>query len=178
MCSPENLPEEINDREGVAREGQGYPCWSHDKMIYIYIYIYVCVCVCNLINKMYFLSEVGNRKSVFKLQLFRDNEKRGILSWFRRLSAPRTFPLSVSQYVYTCNGKPLFSSFSKHFFDWSMLLRAHHTFFSVNGLLFSVTKNLETDICSSLEYVDLLQFRTIENIFAKSKCILIWTNNK
>ena len=39
-CSPEDLLAE------VAREGQGYPCWRHDMMIYIYIYVCVCVCVC------------------------------------------------------------------------------------------------------------------------------------
>ena len=29
-CSPEDLPEEMNDR---AREGQGYPCLWHDMMM-------------------------------------------------------------------------------------------------------------------------------------------------
>ena len=32
-CSPENLPEAMNDRDGVEREGQGYPCWWHNKMM-------------------------------------------------------------------------------------------------------------------------------------------------
>ena len=31
-CSSEDLPEAMNDR-GVAREGQGYLCWWHDKMM-------------------------------------------------------------------------------------------------------------------------------------------------
>ena len=26
-CSSEDLPEAMNDQGGVAREGQGYPCW-------------------------------------------------------------------------------------------------------------------------------------------------------
>ena len=41
-CSFEDLPEAMNDREGVEREGQGYPCavTRHDD-IYIYIYIYI-----------------------------------------------------------------------------------------------------------------------------------------
>ena len=34
-CSPEDLPEKMNDREGWR-----YPCWWH-KTIYIYIYIYI-----------------------------------------------------------------------------------------------------------------------------------------
>ena len=38
-CSPEDLPEAINDREWrVAREG--YRCWWHDKMMIMMIYIY------------------------------------------------------------------------------------------------------------------------------------------
>ena len=38
-CSPEDLPEAMNDRE----ECQGYPCWWCGKMMrwYIYIYIYM-----------------------------------------------------------------------------------------------------------------------------------------
>ena len=32
-CSPEDLPEAMNDREKVAREGQGYPCYQHDMMM-------------------------------------------------------------------------------------------------------------------------------------------------
>ena len=31
-CSPEDLPEAMNDRE-EWRESQGYPCWWHDKMM-------------------------------------------------------------------------------------------------------------------------------------------------
>ena len=31
-CSLGDLPEAMNDREGV-QEGQGYPCWWHDKMM-------------------------------------------------------------------------------------------------------------------------------------------------
>ena len=27
---PEDLPRAMNDREKVAREGQGYPCYQHD----------------------------------------------------------------------------------------------------------------------------------------------------
>ena len=42
-CNPEDLPEVMNDREKVGRDGQGYPCWRHDMMM---IYIYMCVCVC------------------------------------------------------------------------------------------------------------------------------------
>ena len=30
-CSPEDLPEEMNDWDGWAREDQGYPCWWNDK---------------------------------------------------------------------------------------------------------------------------------------------------
>ena len=43
-CCPEDLPRAMNDRGGVAREGQGYPCYQRDMMmmmIYIYIYIYM-----------------------------------------------------------------------------------------------------------------------------------------
>ena len=36
-CCPEDLPRAMNDREGVAREGQGYPCYQHDMMMMIYI---------------------------------------------------------------------------------------------------------------------------------------------
>ena len=32
-CSLEDLPEAMNDRGEVAREGQGYPCLWHDMMI-------------------------------------------------------------------------------------------------------------------------------------------------
>ena len=32
-CCPEDLPEEMNDRKKVAREGQGYPCFQHDMMM-------------------------------------------------------------------------------------------------------------------------------------------------
>ena len=32
-CNPEDLPEAMNNREEVAREGQGYPCWRHDMMM-------------------------------------------------------------------------------------------------------------------------------------------------
>ena len=32
-CCPEDLPEAMNDRERVAREGQGYPCYQHDMML-------------------------------------------------------------------------------------------------------------------------------------------------
>ena len=32
-CSPEDLPEAMNDKGGVAREGQGYPCYQHDMMM-------------------------------------------------------------------------------------------------------------------------------------------------
>ena len=31
-CSPEDLPEAMNDR-GNWREGQGYPCWQHNMMM-------------------------------------------------------------------------------------------------------------------------------------------------
>ena len=37
-CCPEDLPRAMNDREGVAREGQGYPCYQRDMMM-IYTYI-------------------------------------------------------------------------------------------------------------------------------------------
>ena len=36
-CTPEDLPEAINDE--VAREGQGYPCYQHDIMMMIVIMI-------------------------------------------------------------------------------------------------------------------------------------------
>ena len=46
-CCPEDLPRAMNDGEGVAREGQWYPCCQHEMMmmmmmmkIYIYIYIW------------------------------------------------------------------------------------------------------------------------------------------
>ena len=32
-CRPEDLPDAINDREGLVRVGQGYPRWWHDKMM-------------------------------------------------------------------------------------------------------------------------------------------------
>ena len=32
-CCPEDLPRVMNDRAGVAREGQGYPCYQRDMMI-------------------------------------------------------------------------------------------------------------------------------------------------
>ena len=31
--TPEDLPKAMNDKGGVAREGQGYPCWWLDKMM-------------------------------------------------------------------------------------------------------------------------------------------------
>ena len=34
-CSPEDLPEAMNNRE-EWREGQGYPCWRHDMMIFFF----------------------------------------------------------------------------------------------------------------------------------------------
>ena len=34
-CCPEDLPRAMNDRGGVAREGQGYPCCQHDMMMMI-----------------------------------------------------------------------------------------------------------------------------------------------
>ena len=34
-CCPEDLPGAMNDREKVAREGQGYPCYHHDIMMMI-----------------------------------------------------------------------------------------------------------------------------------------------
>ena len=37
-CSPEELPEVMNDREEVAREGQGYPCWRHDMMMMMMLF--------------------------------------------------------------------------------------------------------------------------------------------
>ena len=30
---PEDLPRAMNDREEVAREGQGYPCYQRDMMM-------------------------------------------------------------------------------------------------------------------------------------------------
>ena len=33
VCSPEGLPEAMDDRGWVARESQGYPCWWHDMMM-------------------------------------------------------------------------------------------------------------------------------------------------
>ena len=40
-CSPENLPEAMNDREKwrEAREGQGYLCWRHDMMMMMMIWV-------------------------------------------------------------------------------------------------------------------------------------------
>ena len=35
--SPEDLLEAMNNRDGVVREGQGYSCWWHDKMMTIAI---------------------------------------------------------------------------------------------------------------------------------------------
>ena len=35
-CSPDDLPEAMNDREEWRVEGQGYPCWWHDKMMMNY----------------------------------------------------------------------------------------------------------------------------------------------
>ena len=32
-CNPEDLPEVMNNREKVARDGQGYPCWRHVLMM-------------------------------------------------------------------------------------------------------------------------------------------------
>ena len=32
-CSPEDLPEAMNERGEVARVGQGYPSWRHDMMM-------------------------------------------------------------------------------------------------------------------------------------------------
>ena len=32
-CCPEDLPRAMNDRVGVAREGQGYPCYQRDMMM-------------------------------------------------------------------------------------------------------------------------------------------------
>ena len=34
-CSPEDLPDAMNDREMWQKRGQGYPCWRHDKMMII-----------------------------------------------------------------------------------------------------------------------------------------------
>ena len=45
-CCPEDLPGAMNDREEVARESQGYPCYQHDMMMMMMIYKCVCVCVC------------------------------------------------------------------------------------------------------------------------------------
>ena len=44
-CSPEDMPEAMNNRE-KWRESQGYPCYQHDMMmiyynIYIYMYMYM-----------------------------------------------------------------------------------------------------------------------------------------
>ena len=36
-CCPEDLPRAMNDKEGVARECQGYPCYQRDMMMMIYI---------------------------------------------------------------------------------------------------------------------------------------------
>ena len=65
-CSPEDLPEAMNDTEKWRKGGQGYPCWRHDMMMmmmihthshthththtYIYMYVCVCVCVCVCVN--------------------------------------------------------------------------------------------------------------------------------
>ena len=39
-CSPKDLPEAMNDREGWReRESRGYPCWQHDVMMMMMIYI-------------------------------------------------------------------------------------------------------------------------------------------
>ena len=32
-CSQEDLPDAMNDKEKVAREGQGYRCYQHDIMM-------------------------------------------------------------------------------------------------------------------------------------------------
>ena len=34
-CCPEDLPRAMNDLGGVAREGQGYPCYQRDMIIII-----------------------------------------------------------------------------------------------------------------------------------------------
>ena len=50
-CSPGDLPEAMNDREGWRERvrdirADGTTWWWWYIFIYIYIYIYVCVCVC------------------------------------------------------------------------------------------------------------------------------------
>ena len=35
--SPEDLPKAMNDRDGLVREGKGYLCWWHDKMMMMMI---------------------------------------------------------------------------------------------------------------------------------------------
>ena len=72
-CSPEDLPKVMNDREGIARKGQGYPCWWHDKikmMIYIYIYIYIYNVIIIIHNASFvgFLSHRG--KSISRCSYF------------------------------------------------------------------------------------------------------------
>ena len=42
-CSLEDLPEAMNDREKVVREGQGYPCYQHDMMMMIELLGYLII---------------------------------------------------------------------------------------------------------------------------------------
>ena len=56
-CSPEDLPDAMNDREGWRERVRGYPCWRLDMMMMIYIYIY---------NQNVALNETANQ-SIFQI---------------------------------------------------------------------------------------------------------------
>ena len=76
-CSPEDLPEAMNDREkwrervrDICASGTTRWWWWDDDKLYIYIYIYiyiymcVCVCVCVCVCKQALSNCEGNGRNV------------------------------------------------------------------------------------------------------------------
>ena len=65
-CSPEDLPEAMDDWERVVREGQGYPCWWHDMMMMMMMMIVLKIAIfyfsnlCTVIAYQEFLSNLND----------------------------------------------------------------------------------------------------------------------
>ena len=53
-CSPEDLPEAMNDRE-KWREGQGYPCWRHHMMMMFLLKEATCILTGDIVSIKRFL---------------------------------------------------------------------------------------------------------------------------
>ena len=90
-CCSEDLPRAMNDRAGVAREGQGYPCYQRDMMMMMTIRM---KSVVSLIK-----SELLECLAIWKRTLtFRDmwKSRTQIKAWLSLDAINHIFPVRIS----------------------------------------------------------------------------------